>query len=81
MKCNIDEKGRRVRRAGGIVCCVAGAALVIIFLAARYRYLSAHYGYPVLLVGLGLLAGGVFQLYEARKGWCALRAMGMKTRV
>jgi hypothetical protein len=74
MKCNIDEKGRRVRRAGGIVCCLAGAALVIVFLAA-------HHSYAILLVGLALLAAGVFQLYEARKGWCALRAMGVKTRV
>jgi hypothetical protein len=81
MKCNIDEKGRRIRRAGGIVCCVVGAVLLIVFLAAHYGYLTAHYGYPVLVVGLGLLAGGVFQLYEARKSWCALRAMGIKTRV
>jgi len=82
MKCNIDEKGRRVRRAGGIVCCVVGAALVAAFLASHYGFFtSAHYGYAVLLVGLGLVAGGVFQLYEARKSWCALRAMGIKTRV
>jgi uncharacterized membrane protein HdeD (DUF308 family) len=74
MKCNIDEKGRRVRRAGGVVCCVAGAALAIIFFAN-------HYSYAILVVGLALLAAGVFQLFEARKGWCALRAMGMKTRV
>jgi len=74
MKCNIDDKGRRVRRTGGIVCCVAGAALVVIFLAA-------HFSYAMLLVGLGLLALGAFQLFEAQKGWCALRAMGVKTRV
>jgi uncharacterized membrane protein HdeD (DUF308 family) len=74
MKCNIDDKGRRVRRTGGIVCCVAGVALVIVFLAA-------HFSYATLLVGLGLIAGGMFQLFEARKGWCALRAMGVKTRV
>lgn len=81
MKCNIDDKGRRVRRTGGIVCCVAGAALVAVFLAARFGVLSAHYSYALPIVGLALLAGGVFQLYEARKGWCALRAMGVKTRV
>lgn len=64
------------------MCCVVGAALVIVFLAAHYGYfLTEHYGYPVLFVGLGLLAGGVFQLYEARKSWCALRALGIKTRV
>ena len=81
MKCNINDKGRRVRRNGGIVCCVAGVVLVAVFFAARFGYLTAHYSYATLFVGLGLLALGVFQLFEARKGWCALRALGIKTRV
>lgn len=26
-----------------------------------------------------LMVAGLFQWYEARKGWCAVRAMGIKT--
>jgi hypothetical protein len=74
MKCNIDGRGRRVRATGGIVCGVAGAALIVTFFAA-------HYSYAMLAVGLALEAAGAFQLFEARQGWCALRAMGVKTRV
>jgi hypothetical protein len=32
-------------------------------------------------LGAGLLAGGVFVLFEALRGWCLLRACGIKTRV
>jgi hypothetical protein len=35
----------------------------------------------LLLGGVALLAGGFFQIYEAHKGWCAIRAMGFKTPV
>ena len=46
-----------------------------------------------LLIGIGLLpsigwwavaasiAGGTFSIWEARAGWCVVRAMGFKTRV
>ena len=33
------------------------------------------------LAALVLVAGGVFCLYEAGRGWCLMRACGIKTRL
>jgi hypothetical protein len=33
------------------------------------------------LICCALLAIGAFQLFEGWKGWCALRAMGIKTKI
>lgn len=74
MQCNIDAKGRAVRRNGGIVCLVLGA----VCLGAAYAGVSRR---AFVGAGLGLIAAGLFQLFEARKGWCAVRAMGIKTPV
>ncbi len=32
-------------------------------------------------LGAGLAVGGLFVLFEALRGWCVLRACGLKTRV
>ena len=34
-----------------------------------------------LWVGLGLICGGVFVLFEALRGWCVVRACGIKTHL
>ena len=61
---NLDKKGRRLRGLGA-------AALILGGLAA----------WPAsLLLGLMLLASGAFVLFEALRGWCALRACGIKTK-
>jgi hypothetical protein len=72
MKCNIDARGRALRRNSGLVCCVLGGLLVTGTLWDRFFWLF-------LGTGIVLILAGVFQLYESRKGWCALRAMGIKT--
>ena len=74
MQCNIDARGRAVRRNGGIFCLVLGA------LTLGVTFLGLPRG-PFLCVGVFLVLAGLFQLYESRKGWCALRAMGIKTPV
>lgn len=74
MQCNIDERGRALRRNSGFVCCLAGLVL------GAYALLTAS-SRPYFVAGLALVAAGLFQLYEGRKGWCALRAMGIKTPV
>ena len=33
------------------------------------------------VLGLLMLAGGAFQVFEARAGWCVLRAMGVRTKI
>ena len=74
MQCNIDARGRAVRRKGGILCLVLG---MVLFGAA---FSGVPRG-PFLGIGTFLILAGLFQLYESRKGWCALRAMGVKTPV
>jgi uncharacterized membrane protein len=73
MECNIDQKGRLARLYTGIVAIVFGIILSLL------TYLS------VLPVTIGWLAvagsifGGAFAIFEARKGWCIVRAVGIKT--
>lgn len=62
---NIDGKGRLVRG----VCAVA-------------LLIGAGFGFAVSVwLGLGLLVSGGFVLFEALRGWCALRACGIKTKL
>jgi hypothetical protein len=61
---NIDWRGRLARA-------IYGAAM----LAAAW--FLRHYGAWVI----GVLAGsGIFAFYEALRGWCVLRACGIKTK-
>jgi len=65
MTCNIDRTGRRLRLIMGLVG--VGLSIPLFFV---------HW-----LIGLLVLAGGAFAIFEASIGWCAARAMGFKTRV
>jgi hypothetical protein len=71
MTCNIDSRGRLIRALIGAVFIVAALILVFALPPAGWR--------RALVVVLTL--GGIFCLFEARAGWCAVRAMGMKTRI
>jgi hypothetical protein len=74
MQCNIDAKGKLVRLVYGIVLIVA-AVLVAMVWARR-----SDSNWPWVLVAvLGL--SGSFAIFESRKGWCAIRAMGFKTPI
>ena len=58
---------------GGIACCVAGSLLLVLaFLGLAFR--------PFLATGMVSILAGGFQIFESRNGWCAIRAMGIKTR-
>lgn len=62
---NIDNKGRLVRGLGAV-------ALLV----------GASFGFAVSLwLGIALLSSGVFVAFEALRGWCALRACGIKTKL
>lgn len=61
---NIDNKGRLIRGLGALAL-LAGAG----------------FGFTVSLwLGLVLLAAGLFVAFEALRGWCALRACGVRTK-
>jgi len=62
---NIDNKGRFAR----------GITALVIFTAAGFGFIVSCW------LGIGLLAVGVFVTFEALRGWCVLRACGIRTKV
>lgn len=62
---NLQTKGRIAR---GLVSVILLAAALVCF------PLSA-------LFGLLLLISGLFVLFEALRGWCVLRACGIRTKI
>lgn len=73
MQCNIDARGKAARLKAGLVAVVLGGVVVGLGLASDLG--------PDWLpwVGVGLLVAGAFGIFEARAGWCAVRAMGFRT--
>ncbi len=63
--CNISRTGRAVRICLGLVMLAAGIYLTL-------EKDSAFWG-------TGLCAIGSFGVFEGIKGWCAMRALGLKT--
>ena len=62
---NIDNKGRLIRGFGAL-------ALLV----------GAGFGFSLSVwLGIVLTASGVFVAFEALRGWCALRACGIKTKL
>jgi hypothetical protein len=74
MVCNIDQRGRSHRYRIGSVLVVVG---VLVWLVTS-RFFD---GAVPWILGGGLVAGGLFSWFEAKRGWCAVRALGFKTRV
>ncbi len=62
---NIDNKGRLLR----------GTLALLLFIGAGFGFATAPW------LGLVLVASGAFVLFEALRGWCGLRACGIKTRL
>ena len=73
MECNIDQKGRLARLYTGIVAIVFGIILALL------TYLSVIPATLGWLAVAGSIFGGAFAIFEARKGWCIVRAVGIKT--
>jgi uncharacterized membrane protein HdeD (DUF308 family) len=70
MQKNIDTKGRIARAITGTMCVAGGLILVLpLFDMAAYWF----------WIGCFLIPAGVFQWFEAVKGWCVARACGIKT--
>ncbi len=61
---NIGAKGRMVRALGAAVLLLGGLG-------------ALQVSVPLAVM---LFLAGVFVLFEAARGWCALRACGIKTR-
>jgi hypothetical protein len=61
---NIDNKGRLYR----------GITALLLFIGAGFGFALS------IWLGLVLLISGLFVAFEALRGWCFLRACGIKTR-
>ena len=73
MECNIDQKGRLARLYTGIIAIVFGIALALL---TYFNVIPATLGWVAVA---GSIFGGAFAIFEARKGWCVVRAIGIKT--
>jgi hypothetical protein len=62
---NIDKKGRVMR----------GTTAVLLLIGAGFGCFASPW------LGLLLAVSGVFVLFEALRGWCVLRACGIRTRL
>jgi hypothetical protein len=71
MKPNISRAGRIARVISGLVCVLAGVMLWLLGWpsSTTWRWIAIVF----------LIAAGLFQLFEAKRGWCAVRACGVKT--
>ena len=72
MECNINEQGAKIRRRMGIV-------LLLLALAAGVAAWALSFWWFWVVAAL-MVGGGSFALFESRNKWCALRAMGVKTK-
>ena len=75
MQCNIDERGRPVRMVWGVGMLIVAALLAG---ATWWGWVGAGWG---IGLSVGAAALGVLGVYEARKRWCVVRAMGFRTPV
>lgn len=73
LACNIDHRGRKARLVSGAILDVCGIAAII---AGVLRDSTV-----ILTIGILLFITGAFMIFEGARGWCALRALGIKTRL
>jgi hypothetical protein len=74
LTCNIDARGKRARLISGLLELAIAAGVAVLW------------GWPsgsklAWLLAAALAITGAFTVFEARAGWCVLRAMGIKTRI
>lgn len=61
---NLDSRGRVFRGIGAAAMALAGLLML----------------FKIAVLGLVLLVSAAFVLFEALRGWCVLRACGIKTK-
>jgi len=74
-ECNIDARGKAHRLRLGIIAVVGG---ILLGTTTFFDILPTTIGY--VMAG-GSVAGGLFSIWEARMGWCVVRAMGFRTKI
>ena len=74
LECNLDAKGKAARLVGGI----SGVAFSLVLAVLLLTDVVTHDTIGWYVVA-GAFFGGAFAIFEARAGWCVVRAMGIKT--
>jgi hypothetical protein len=74
MQCNIDARGRAYRLMSGLVVVVVA---IIFAVLSSLGVAGPLWGWIVTVCCLG---GGIFMIFEGWAGWCAVRAMGVRTK-
>ena len=73
MQCNIGAKGKAARLKLGIMAVIGSLMLTGLILAGVFS--GTFWWFAAGCVAFG----GAFSIWEARAGWCIVRAMGFKT--
>ena len=73
LECNIDARGKAARLVGGMAGVAFGLLLALLLMTET---LTLGFGWYAVA---GAVIGGAFAIFEARAGWCVIRAMGFKT--
>jgi hypothetical protein len=73
LQCNIDARGKAARLIWGVL-------LLIVAVVLLFAWAVPTGSVWAWVVTITCLAGGAFAVFEARAGWCVVRAMGFKTR-
>ena len=75
LECNIDARGKAVRMKLGIRLVILSLLLAAL---TYFEFLPTPLGWLTTAASFG---GGAFTIWESRKGWCVVRAMGFKTKI
>lgn len=71
--CNIDQSGRVLRFFIGVILFFGGSLIFMLALPGGGLWWRLFQAAVMLL--------GIFMMFEGAMGWCALRALGVKTRL
>ena len=74
-ECNIDARGKAARMKLGIRLVILSLILATL---TYFEIIPATIGW---LATAASFSGGAFTIWESRKGWCVIRAMGFKTKI
>ena len=72
LQCNIDARGKLARLIYGVILLILGLVLL-------FTWAIPSGGIIAWIVTVLLTISGGFAIFEARAGWCVVRAMGWKT--
>lgn len=73
LACNINQRGRKARLATGVIADLCGVAGILAGILGNST--------GMLIAGIFLSITGSFMIFEGARGWCAFRAIGIKTRI